>query len=130
MIIALFTELNLNSSAIISIEVDPRIVWSGIDKNVKMNLYRIFQEALQNINKYAEANLITITITKNETSIRIQIADNGKGFEIEQIKKGIGLKNMEYRSKELNGQFSIESKQNIGTKINLSIPLEFNSFEF
>lgn len=130
MIIALFTELNLNSSAIISIEVDPRIVWSGIDKNVKMNLYRIFQEALQNINKYAEANLITIAITKNETSIRIQIADNGKGFEIQQIKKGIGLKNMEYRSKELNGQFSIESKQNIGTKINLSIPLEFNSFEF
>ncbi len=130
MIKALFTELNLNSAAKISIEVDPRIVWSVIDKNVKMNLYRIFQEALQNINKYADANLITIAITKNETSIGVQIADNGKGFETQQIKKGIGLKNMEYRTMELNGQFSIESKQNIGTKINLSIPLEFNRFEF
>ncbi|WP_281635179.1 tetratricopeptide repeat-containing sensor histidine kinase [Flavobacterium marginilacus] len=127
---ALFSELNINPLAKISIEVDPRIVWSVIDKNVKMNLYRIFQEALQNINKYADANLITIAIAKNETSISIQIADNGKGFDVTHTKKGIGLKNMNHRTMELKGQFSIESKQNIGTKINLSIPIEFNSFEF
>lgn len=127
---ALFTELNNNPLTEIDIEVDQRIDWSLVDINVKMNLYRIFQEALQNINKYADAHVIKIAIAKSETGISIQIADNGKGFEITQTKKGIGLKNMNHRATELKGQFSIESKQNIGTKINLSIPIEFNSFEF
>ena len=127
---ALFTELNNNPSTKISIAIDPRIDWSMVDINVKMNLYRIFQEALQNINKYAEANVITITIAKSETGISIQIADNGKGFDVTQSKKGIGLKNMNHRATEFHGQFSIESIQNIGTKINLSIPIEFDSFEF
>jgi signal transduction histidine kinase/tetratricopeptide (TPR) repeat protein len=130
MIKALFTELNNNPITEINIEIDPRIVWSLVDINIKMNLYRIFQEALQNINKYADANIITIAIAKNETGFCIQIADNGKGFDIMQKKKGIGLKNMNHRAMELKGQFSIESKKNIGTKINLSIPIEFNTFDF
>lgn len=130
MIKALFTELSNNPIAEISIEIDPRIVWSLVDINIKMNLYRIFQEALQNINKYADANIITIAIAKGGTGISIQISDNGKGFDVTQTKKGIGLKNMNHRAMELKGQFSIESKQNIGTKINLSIPIEFYSFEF
>lgn len=127
---ALFTELNNNPIAEISIEIDQRIDWSLVDINVKMNLYRVFQEALQNINKYADACVITIAIAKSETGISIQIADNGKGFDVTQTKKGIGLKNMDHRATELKGQFSVESKPNIGTKINLSIPIEFNSFEF
>lgn len=127
---ALFTESNNNPKAKINIEIDQRIDWSLVDINVKMNLYRIFQEALQNINKYADAYTIKIAIAKSETGISIQIADNGKGFDVTQTKKGIGLKNMKHRAMELKGQFSIESKQNNGTKINLSIPIEFNSFEF
>jgi len=127
---ALFTELNQNPITKIDIEIDPRIDWSLVDINVKMNLYRIFQEALQNINKYADAHVITIAIAKSETGISIQIADNGKGFDLTQSKKGIGLKNMNHRAMELKGQFSLESQLNIGTKINLSIPIEFNSFEF
>lgn len=127
---SLFKESNNNPKAKINIEIDQRIDWSVVDINVKMNLYRIFQEALQNINKYAEAYTIKIAIAKSETGISIQIADNGKGFDVTQSKKGIGLKNMKHRAMELSGQFSIESAQNAGTKINLSIPIEFNSFEF
>ena len=85
---------------------------------------------LQNINKYADASIITITIAKSETGISIQIADNGKGFDVTQTKIGIGLKNMAHRAMELRAQFSTESAQNKGTKINLAIPIEFNSFEF
>ena len=51
-----------------------------------MNLYRIFQEALQNINKYAHASIVTIAIAKSETGISIQIADNGKGFDFQKEK--------------------------------------------
>lgn len=130
MIKALFTELNNNPKTEINIAIDPRINWLLVDINIKMNLYRIFQEALQNSNKYADASIVTIVIAKSETGISIQIADNGKGFDVTQTKKGIGLKNMNHRAMELKGQFSIESEQNEGTKINLSIPIEFNSFDF
>jgi signal transduction histidine kinase len=126
----LFIELNNNPKTEISIDIDPRIDWSLVDTSIKMNLYRIFQEALQNINKYADASIVTIAIAKSETGISIQIADNGKGFDVTQTKKGIGLKNMNHRAMELKGQFSIESEQNKGTKINLAIPIEFNRFEF
>jgi signal transduction histidine kinase len=130
MIKALFIELNNNPKTEINIDIDPRIDWSLVDISIKMNLYRIFQEALQNINKYADASIVTITIAKSETGISIQIADNGKGFDVTQAKKGIGLKNIAHRAMELKGQLSIESEQNKGTKINLAIPIEFNSFEF
>jgi signal transduction histidine kinase/tetratricopeptide (TPR) repeat protein len=126
----LFTELNNNPKTEINIDIDPRIDWSLVDISIKMNLYRIFQEALQNINKYADASIVTIVIAKSETGISIQIADNGKGFDVTQTKKGIGLKNMNHRAMELKGQFSIESEQNKGTKINLAIPIEFNRFDF
>lgn len=126
----LFIELNNNPKTEINIDIDPRIEWSLVDTSIKMNLYRIFQEALQNINKYADASIVTIAIAKSETGISIQIADNGKGFDVTQTKKGIGLKNMNHRAMELMGQFSIESEQNKGTKINLAIPIEFNRFEF
>lgn len=130
MIKALFTELNNNPKTKINIEIDPRIDWLLVDISIKMNLYRIFQEALQNINKYADASTVTIAIAKSETGISIQISDDGKGFDTTQSKKGIGLKNMNHRTMELKGQFFIESELNKWTKINLTIPMEFNTFEF
>jgi signal transduction histidine kinase len=130
MVKALFIESNNNPTTEINIAIDPRIDWSMVDISIKMNLYRIFQEALQNSNKYADASKITITIAKSETGVSIQITDNGKGFDVTQTKKGIGLKNMKHRAMELKGQLAIESEQNKGTKINLAIPIEFNRFEF
>lgn len=131
MIKILFDEIVSNSKTEIKIESDNRINWNLISNQIKMTTYRIFQEAFHNIHKYADASIVKVTLAKNSTGISIQISDNGKGFNIDTTikKSGIGIKNMKHRIEELNGQFSIDSIKKVGTKINLVIPLQIDTFE-
>ena len=88
-----------------------------------MHLYRIFQEAIQNIRKYAKANIVSGHISKDENHIYIEINDNGIGFNTNKIKLGIGLKNIQSRAMMINGTLNIKSNVGNGTKINLIIPV-------
>ena len=106
----------------IDLYIDDKIIWEKIETNIKMNLYRIFQESLQNIHKYANADLIIVKIIKSETEISISIKDNGIGFDINKTKDGIGLKNMQSRIKSINGTIMIHSKKDIGTNLIMVIP--------
>lgn len=90
---------------------------------VNITLYRIAQEALNNIVKHAEASLATMTLTEQPQLISLEITDNGTGFSTERNKKkGNGLTNMEERVRLLNGSFTINSN-NQGTRLSISIPL-------
>ncbi len=77
-----------------------------------LNLFRIAQEALTNILKYAEAKDVSIDISNKI----LKISDDGKGFDIENVKKGYGLNNMESRAREMNASYSISSSET-GTEI-------------
>ncbi len=118
----LFENHSIISNSKYKLEIDPDINWDKMDNNIKMNLYRIFQEALQNINKYAKAKNIACHIDKKNENIRVVISDNGVGFDINKSKEGIGLKNMKSRIKSLNGTIKIASEKKIGTNIILIIP--------
>ena len=89
---------------------------------VKLTFYRIIQEALHNIDKYAKAKNVVITITQSEAFLSVEIKDNGIGFDLNTQKEGIGLKNMRERTQEMGGLFSIVSQPEKGTKINLQLP--------
>ena len=80
-----------------------------------LNLFRISQEALTNVLKYASATKVEMQITPKSLIIQ----DDGLGFDINSIKKGYGLKNMESRVAEFNGTFSVSSS-NKGTKISVT----------
>ena len=103
--------------------IDPKIVWENIASPTKMHLYRIFQESLQNIYKYAGAKNISAKISKIESNIEIEIEDDGKGFDVSKTKDGIGLKNMKSRSDLIKSELNIVSNKDIGTKINLVFPI-------
>ncbi|TYA86809.1 tetratricopeptide repeat-containing sensor histidine kinase [Seonamhaeicola marinus] len=103
------------------IEKNKNINWSNIDDKLKVALYRIIQEAIQNIVKHANANNVSIAFTKTEKTLHLSIKDDGKGFINLKHKKGIGLKNMENRVLKLNGGFNVESKPNQGTIIKVSV---------
>ncbi len=90
---------------------------------VKMNIYRIIQETLNNINKHAKATLISITLTIDEGFLYLSIIDNGVGFKVSKLKSGIGLKNMESRAVSINGRLKISSEINKGTKVSLKVKL-------
>ena len=111
-------EANLVSS------LDESILWDKVSNAVKINLYRILQESLQNINKYANAKHIVVELKKDEEQILLKITDDGIGFDVNTKKKGIGLQNMQSRVDECEGRFEIKSKKGKGTTTIVAVPIE------
>ncbi|WP_404355087.1 PAS domain S-box protein [Cytobacillus firmus] len=96
---------------------------SRLSSNKEITIYRIIQEALTNIRKYAETDEAAVTIRQMETEIRIVIEDKGRGFNVNEVSRGVGLFSMEERAKAAGGSINVYSGENKGTKIILEIPL-------
>ncbi|MBA9073133.1 signal transduction histidine kinase/tetratricopeptide (TPR) repeat protein [Flavobacterium gossypii] len=114
------------SQAKVSFVVDMEIEWEKIENYVKINLYRILQEALLNINKYSQAENVKIEIVKHEKTLRLIVSDDGVGFSVSKKSKGIGLQNMLSRANACEGTFDVKSKLGKGTIINVTFPMETN----
>lgn len=99
--------------------IDESINWETIPTVVKINIYRILQESLNNVNKYANAETIDVSISLIQTNLVLKIVDDGVGFNVNKNKKGIGLQNMYERAENIGAEFSIDSELNLGTKITL-----------
>ena len=110
----------------LNISIDETIKWEQLENTAKINLYRIIQESLQNVNKYANATKIKLEIRKHNENILLIVADNGIGFVVNTKKRGIGLTNMISRVHELNGTFDVRSKKGKGTTISVSFPITTN----
>jgi len=97
-----------------------------MDKVIKTYLFRIVQEALNNIVKHAEASKVNILLQINMNEIFLQINDNGKGFKLEeqlQSLKTNGIYNMRERINLLNGLFELDSIPAKGTTVKVKIPI-------
>lgn len=103
--------------------IDPNIKWEAVSNANKINLYRIIQESLQNVNKYAQATSITVDFKRGIDNLFLQICDDGIGFDVAKAKKGIGLQNMLSRINECNGTFAIKSKKGVGTIVTVTVPI-------
>jgi len=95
-------------------------------QSASLNFYRLIQECLTNIVKHAKAKAVTVSIKIEKQSLVTLIADNGKGFILENGKKQntVGLKTIFERIKILKGQLSIDSQINTGTNFILTIPIK------
>ncbi|WDO13588.1 tetratricopeptide repeat protein [Flavobacterium sp. WW92] len=114
------------SQAKVSFVVDMEIEWEKIENYIKINLYRILQEALLNINKYSQAENVKIEIVKQEKTLRLIVSDDGVGFSVSKKSKGIGLQNMLSRANACEGTFDVKSKLGKGTIITVTFPMETN----
>ncbi|WP_281321887.1 tetratricopeptide repeat-containing sensor histidine kinase [Flavobacterium aestivum] len=104
---------------------DGMFEWESVENIYKINLYRIIQEAILNINKYANASKCEVKIQRIDNNIlKMSITDDGQGFDMASKKGGIGLSNMRERASSLKGQFNIESKIGEGTKIEVVFDLQ------
>ncbi|MBW2334973.1 MAG: PAS domain S-box protein, partial [Deltaproteobacteria bacterium] len=92
-------------------------------------IFRIFQEALTNIGKHAQATHVSVIIKLQHGEVSFVVEDNGKGFDVEQIfsreatEMGMGLATMEERARMVGGSLDIWSQEGIGTRISFSIPM-------
>lgn len=88
-----------------------------LDYGLKLTIYRIVQEQLTNILKYADANKIGITIKEEEKKIILTISDNGKGFDPATKRKGIGFNNIINRADVFNGKVDIQAAPGEGCTV-------------
>ncbi|MDH5599482.1 MAG: sensor histidine kinase, partial [Cyclobacteriaceae bacterium] len=94
------------------------------EKTVELGLFRIVQEAVNNAVKHSGANSINISMKSDSDKLTIQIIDDGKGFLQNKESNGLGLKNMESRSRVIGASFNFLSEANIGTTITVVIPVK------
>ncbi len=86
-------------------------------------LYRIAQELISNALKHAKASELTINLTYTPEQVTLMLEDNGCGFDKTLTSHGIGLKNIQTRTAELNGVVSLDSQPNKGTTAIVEIPI-------
>ncbi|WP_408046582.1 tetratricopeptide repeat-containing sensor histidine kinase [Tenacibaculum crassostreae] len=103
--------------------IDKNIVWKDINEITKANLYRIIQEALQNIIKHANAKNVILDASIAQKELIISLQDDGIGFNTNKKKKGIGLKNMKARVEQIGSQLELHSTENKGTTLVIKTPL-------
>jgi two-component system, NarL family, sensor kinase len=99
--------------------------WDALDGEIKINLYRMVQENLQNSVKHAECKNILINFRRKDGHLEAVIEDDGKGFTAPKKKKGIGMRNIASRIEKLGGTWKIDSAPGKGTKIILNIPISY-----
>lgn len=96
-----------------------------LSDEAKTALYRIVQESLTNITKYANATRVDIGLKTTRRSVNLTVSDNGRGFDPKKTAKGdgLGLRNMQERIDSLGGEIKITSAHDTGTQINVSLPI-------
>jgi signal transduction histidine kinase len=90
--------------------------------NKKLALYRIIQEQLNNIVKYANASHVSIMLRLTAGNILLQIKDDGVGFDMVNVKKGLGITNIHNRAELLGGNVLVNTSPGKGCEINVSLP--------
>jgi two-component system, NarL family, sensor kinase len=93
-----------------------------LKKDQKLVLIRVIQECLNNALKHAHPELIIIQISSNQVFRKIEIIDNGAGFDTSQQTHGSGMFNLKKRMKTINGSFKLTSAVGKGTHITLELP--------
>lgn len=111
-------DANIKFSFNVDDSVDTNKTFTSVEG---MNIHRVIQEAIHNSLKYAEASKIEVNIAQKISNLVFKISDNGKGFNLSNIKRGNGLNNMEKRVDTLGGEIQINTKENKGTEIIVTV---------
>ena len=112
----------------ISIRVDIVGEEHNLDDAMKITIFRIIQESLNNIIKHAQSSHVNIYLRFEEKNVRINVRDNGIGFDLDQVKQrqtnrpSLGLAGMEERAGLLDGTVVVQSRPGYGTEVEALIP--------
>lgn len=119
----LVENINLTQKIWVTLHIDQSIE-RVLDKKQHLTVYRIIQEALNNILKHAGAKKAAIRISVIDNMAGLLITDDGTGFKQDAVKKGAGLKNISNRVYLINGSLKIESGAGKGCTIHISFPIK------
>ncbi|MBU8917949.1 PAS domain S-box protein [Bacillus sp. FJAT-29953] len=94
-----------------------------LDISIELTIYRIIQEALTNIRKYAEVLNASVTVREMDNVVRGMVEDKGKGFDLGTQSPGVGLFSMDERARSVGGTLTVNTSLGNGTKIILEVPI-------
>ena len=105
------------------IVVDTGVEDVALDAAAQLTVYRLVQEALTNIGKYAEATEVSVTVRSYPGHAEVDVKDNGKGFDTTHLKPSThGLAGMRHRVEAAGGRLSVRSQPGRGTQVSASLP--------
>ena len=126
----LLNSFNVTDEYDILIQFDNKVNNVALGLELQLNLYRIVQEQLRNIMKYAKATKITLDFYITGDILILQLVDNGVGFIIDKAKSGIGMANMKRRAELFSGTFLVTTLLGNGCTITVSIPMGANNLHY
>jgi|GEM_PF-112854 len=103
--------------------IDSHLSGVTLTSVIGMNIYRIIQESVNNAIKYARPNHILVTLDRAANRLNVKIADDGIGFNLDQVERGSGLTNMEKRARDISAKLELESEEGQGSTVRLAVPL-------
>ncbi len=118
----LIDTFNEHTATSFELHISRSIDFNALGDSVKISIYYILQECLQNVMKHANATVCKVRLNQKGNTLTGFITDNGKGFDVKAAKQGIGLANLNYRITDLGGDLKIHSDSS-GTKMSFSIPI-------
>jgi signal transduction histidine kinase len=109
----------------ISTTVHATVQQNPLAKDIQLVAYRTAQEALTNISKYAQCNLVSIELSDAENVLTLEVKDNGKGITQAELgkPKAFGIRGLHERAKTVGGWLDVSTRTGLGTSIILSVPL-------
>jgi two-component system, NarL family, sensor histidine kinase UhpB len=114
----------IRNASSLRLHLDYTIREDQLSHDLKINVYRIVQEQLSNILKHAKADRVDISLKSQKGSVKVVLADNGKGFDVNVKRNGIGLSNIINRVESFNGHVEISSSPGKGCVITMQIPID------
>ncbi|CAN5300879.1 hypothetical protein BH10PSE18_BH10PSE18_19940 [soil metagenome] len=107
------------------IDVEMTLEPADLDESNQLTVYRMVQESLTNIGKYAEASEATIVMKDYGTHVIVEVEDNGKGFDTRQMKPSThGLAGMRHRVEAVRGKLTVASTLGQGSKLSVMLPVK------
>ena len=108
----------------IEVRVEASLGEVALDPAERTALFRIVQESLTNVSRYARASEVRVTIEQTDTSLILRIADNGVGFDPAVVRgRSLGLLGMEERANLIGARFNVSSTPGSGTTVVVQLPL-------
>ena len=107
----------------LGIAVNTQLAPVTLDKDAELTVYRLVQESLTNVQKYAKAHEVHVVLEQEGDTVRVSVQDDGRGFDIDSVPSGHhGLLGMRVRVESHAGQLNIRSSARDGTRVEAELP--------
>jgi len=97
--------------------------FSGLAQEVQLVVYRVAQEALSNAVRHAGAESVRVSLRRENGAVKLEVADDGRGFTFEEAGQGLGIAGMRERALLVGGELDVQARPEVGTRVSLRVPI-------